>query len=94
MFRLLQTSSLIDVAQTGFEFHKRRAVPSVEGIVVAQENADMLLDVRPFSCSRLRLKWSPGLLGIGAPSDREGFHEEAGAVLEALEDAHQRPSHP
>jgi hypothetical protein len=52
----LQSSCFIDFAQTGFEFHKRRAVPSVEGIVVAQENADMLLDVRPFSCSRLSLK--------------------------------------
>lgn len=31
-------------AITGFEFHKRRAVPTVSGIVVAEENKDMLLE--------------------------------------------------
>lgn len=31
-------------AITGFEFHKRRAVPTVTGIVVAQEHEEMLLE--------------------------------------------------
>lgn len=31
-------------AVTGFEFKKRRAIPVIEGIVVAQENAEMVLD--------------------------------------------------
>ena len=39
--------------KTGFEFKKRRAFPILEGVVVAQENEAMLLEVRltflPFS---------------------------------------------
>ena len=31
---------------TGFEFKKRRAFPVVEGVVIASENEQMLLDVR------------------------------------------------
>ena len=30
--------------QTGFEFKSRRAIPVVEGVVIAAENAEMVLD--------------------------------------------------
>jgi len=33
------------VHQTGFEFKKRRAFPVIEGVVVAQENEAVLLEV-------------------------------------------------
>ena len=32
--------------QTGFEFKKRRAVPVIQGVVVAVENEQALLEVR------------------------------------------------
>lgn len=34
-----------DFRQTGFEFKKRRATPIVEGVVIAKENEQWLLDV-------------------------------------------------
>jgi hypothetical protein len=36
---------LMLISQTGFEFHKRRAVPTVVGIVIAEEHETMVLDV-------------------------------------------------
>lgn len=38
--------SFIIYYQTGFEFKKRRAFPVLEGVVVAAENEQVLLDVR------------------------------------------------
>lgn len=33
------------ITQTGFDFHKRRAAPAINGIVVAQENEEVVMEV-------------------------------------------------
>lgn len=35
--------------QTGFEFKQKKAIPQLEGVVVAVENAEVLLEVRDFA---------------------------------------------
>jgi len=40
------SSFLIMFCQTSFEFKKRRAFPVLEGIVIAKENEEVLLEVR------------------------------------------------
>ena len=36
--------------QTGFEFKKQRAIPVINGIVVAEENEDLVLEVSSYTC--------------------------------------------
>jgi len=58
--------------QIGFEFKKRRALPIIEGVVVAAENEAVLLEVFIFVVSVAHkfaeLSIHPGILGSGTRS--------------------------
>lgn len=58
--------------QTGFEFKQKKAIPQLEGVVVAVENAEVLLEVRDLPTPRPRVRLALTLLVLpfqGLPGD-------------------------